>query len=237
MSLSIAKIRELELELIAAIKVNDVPEAARVLESGISPDFEYTGVPILLYAAQRELWPMVEELYMANANMDATNELSGWTFLHQLVAANRIKEVHQYIDFIDRGYAKEFTKEQDAFMLSVDLGHREIFDVLVEKEFEFRAKDKENNNVFHYVAKAGWIDVLNKHGEKNFQLLSATNKSGETPLSLAGLTISDLSFEKQSNESVKANEPNVESVEEASSVEATTEAKPKLGKLKGAKRL
>lgn len=233
--MNLNEIKKMETNLVEAMKVNDVEAVVAELEKGLDPNFEYAGMPIIIYAAQREMWDIVEELYMADANMDAKNEMSGWTLLHQLTACGKLPQIKSYIDFMDKKYQADKILGQTAFIVSVDQNQREIFDYFISKGFEFREKDLELNNVFHYVAKAGWVDVLQEHGYKNLALLEAKNKKGETPLVLAGLSLEDLNLEK--NESNKNKDNNNNDNVEANEVVETVQDKPKLGKLKGAKRL
>lgn len=230
--MNLNEIKKAETNLIEAMKINDVNGVVAELEKGLSPNFEYAGMPVILYAAQREMWDIVEELYMAEADMTAKNEMSGWTLLHQLTACGKIEQIKAYLDFIDKRYAADKIKGQSAFMIAVESNQREVFDYFVSKGFEFREKDFEQNNVFHYVAKAGWVDVLQEHGIKHPSLIEAKNKNGETPLFLAGLSLADLKIENQ--EDIKETIENKDSVQEKVEVQ---ESKPKIGKLKGAKRL
>lgn len=234
--MNLNEIKKMETNLVEAMKINDVEAVVAELEKGLDPNFEYAGMPVIIYAAQREMWDIVEELYMANADMDAKNEMSGWSLLHQLTACGKLPQIKSYIDFMNKKYQAEKINGQTAFIVAVDQNQREIFDYFISKGFEFREKDFELNNVFHYVAKAGWVDILQEHGYANLSLLEAKNKKGETPLFLAGLSLSDLNLEKNTVGATKTNVNETNPVENSQAGDVNQE-KPKLGKLKGAKRL
>lgn len=238
--MNLAEFTRLQSELIEKVRKNDLEGVKACLETGISPDCELAGTPLILYAIQRELYEVADELFCAEANISVAYELSNWTVLHQLSATGRIAEIKNYYDFMDNVKAKDKNKGQDALMIALDNGHKEVFEFLLEKGLELRSQDKDGSNLFHYLAKAGWMDIFEREAPKYISLLQVKNKKGETPLTMTGLTILDFIKDEPEEEvaSVEVKEEankSVESVQVADEVK--DDVKPKLGKLKGAKRL
>lgn len=235
-----SEINGLKAELVDAVRGRNIDDMIKVLEKGMKEgveltDAELAGMPLVLYCAQTERWDMLDELYMANASLNAKYDVANWTLLHQLCATNRIEELKNYLPEISNGYEREKNNGQNAMMICIDKGHKEIFEMLVDIKLDFRQVDNNNNNTFHYLAKVQWLDLLKVYGQNPTynNLLNAKNKEGETPLSLSGLKMVDI-IDNEVSEKTEVERVDGVNKEQEVSNEVT---KPKLSKLKGTKRL
>lgn len=188
---NISTIVDLSTELKNAVKSGDIPKIVELVESGAPTDTEIGGIPILLYAAQRDLWDIVEELFILNADLDIKYDVLDWTLIHQMAMAGKNEQLENYLPFIESKNVKDNARGQNALMIACEAGHKETFKILMDAGVELRGVDLENNNALHYVAKAGWQDILELVAEKHYQLFSLPNKNGDTVLSLTATTMSD----------------------------------------------
>lgn len=227
---------EKSVKLKQAVKDSNIKEIVSLVESGAPTDIEIGGIPILLYAAQRDLWDVVEELFILNADMDIKYEIMNWTLVHQLSLAGKDKQLENYLPFIEDKNVKEDSKGQNALMIAVTANHYSTFKVLLNSGVELRSTDKEGNNVLHYVARAGWVDILSEVAEKHIQLFSLKNKNGETVLSITGMKLGD--FVKEENRPAPKINENIEDAANINTLEDNpveveiSPAKKKLSKIK-----
>lgn len=190
-NLSVSKIVDLSVEFKAAIKNGDIDKIQELAQKGAPTDVEIGGVPALLYAAQRDMWNVVDELFVLEVDLDVKYDVLGWALIHQMASAGKNEELHNYLPYINFKNVKEIGKGQTPLMIAIEAGHKETFKILLEHGGELRATDNEQNNVAHYLAKVGWNDELELISEKQHKLFIQPNKKSETVLSITGLTLGD----------------------------------------------
>lgn len=184
-------VMEKSTELKQAVKEGNIPKIVELVESGAPTDLEIGGVPILIYAAQRDLWDVVEELFVLNADLDIKYEILNWALIHQMAQVGKDVQLSNYLPFIQDKFIKEGSKGQNALMIAIDANRKSTYKILLENGLELRSTDNLGNNGLHYLAKSNWIDEIKEVAESNFQLLTLPNKKGETVLSILNMQLSD----------------------------------------------
>jgi len=153
-------------------------------------DHEINGVPLILYAAQKADWTMVEELYNAGADLDAKILQFNWSLLHECVknAPDRVtKAVYEYCDINSQ------TKDgKTALMVAIKekkIGMAEFF--VDSGRMDFSLVDKKHNNAAHYAAEAGEYDLFIKLIQAGVPI-NKENYEDKNPIDL----IKDVSFKE-----------------------------------------
>lgn len=216
-----------------AVKESNIEDIVTLVKAGAPTDAEIGAVPMLLYAAQREMWDVVEEFFILGADMDIKYNILDWTLIHQLASSGQDEKLENYLPFINNKNQIEKSKGRNALMIAILSDKRSTFDILKEANLEIRCTDKDGNNVLHYLARAEWIDVLKELVEKHYTLFTVPNKKGETVLDIANMKMTDFI------ENVSENVEDVTSFEDVGNIIGqnqeevkVTVAKSKLSKIK-----
>lgn len=153
-------------------------------------DHEINGVPLILYAAQKADWVMVEELYNAGADLDAKILQFNWSLLHECVknAPDRVtKAIYEYCDINAQ------TKDgRTALMVAIQekkIGMAEFF--IDSGRMDFSLVDKKHNNAAHYAAQVEEYDLFIKLVQAGVPL-NKENYDDKNPIDL----IRDVSFKE-----------------------------------------
>jgi ankyrin repeat protein len=205
-------------------------------------DTEINGVPVILYAAQKQDWAMVEELYNIGADLDAQNPPLQWHLIHECIksAPDRVtKAVLEYCNINAQTKAGK-----TALMIAISENKIAMAEHLVDLgRMDLSICDAQYNNAAHYAAKHEQYDLFIKLCQAGAPV-NKTNKEDQTPIDL----ITDVTFKENLPRvlgelaKIEKQKQNVESTETVVEVEAKAEEKkeepikPKVSGLSSIKR-
>lgn len=177
-------------ELSEAVLSSNLEKVKELFASEHPPfvDMEINAVPIILHAAQRKDWKMVEELYNMEADLDARVQYLQWHLIHECVknAPDRItKAVLDYCNI-----NAQTRDGKTALMVAITENKLDMANYLVDLgRMDLSLCDKEQNNAAHYAAKAEQYELFIKLIQ-NKTPVNKENKEGKTPIDL----IEDVTF-------------------------------------------
>ncbi len=171
-------------KFIEAVMKPDLEKVKEMFEAEHQPyiNSEINGVPVILYAAQKGDWAMVEELYCLEADLDANVPHLKWYLLHECIknAPDRVtKSVLQYCNI-----NAQTKSGKTALMVASDENKLPMAEYLVDSgRMDLSITDIEHNNAAHYAAKNSQYDLFIKIAQAGAPL-NKENKKGETPMDL-----------------------------------------------------
>lgn len=179
-------------EFIDAIMKSDLEKVKEMFASDNPPfiDIEINGVPVILYAAQKQDWPMVEELYNMEADLDAKIPYMQWHLIHECVknAPDRVtKAVLEYCNINAQNKGGK-----TALMVAINENKLAMAEYLIDLgRMDLSITDTDHNNAAHYAAKNGMYDLFIKLCQAGAPI-NKENKEDQTPIDL----ITDVTFKE-----------------------------------------
>lgn len=173
-----------------AVLNGDTSAVEAMFEKEIKPyiDVEIVTAPGILIAAQQENWEMVSLLYTLNADLDVQLTTSGWTLLDECIACAPDYVTHTLIEYCDLNLQTD--SGETPLMVAVRKGKIETAQKLLDTQsLDLSLIDENNENVGHYLVRAGLNDLFLKVIEMGLPLLQK-NRQGQTSMDL----ISDMEF-------------------------------------------
>jgi hypothetical protein len=173
-----------------AVLNGDTSAVEAMFEKEIKPyiDVEIVTAPAILIAAQQENWEMVSLLYSLNADLDVKLTTSGWTLLDECIACAPDYVTHTLIEYCDLNLQTD--SGETPLMVAIRKGKLETAQKLLDTEsLDLSLIDENNENIGHYLARAGLNELFLKVIEMGVPLMQK-NKQGQTSMDL----ISDMEF-------------------------------------------
>jgi hypothetical protein len=229
-------------EFIDAIMKSDLEKVKELFAAENQPyiNIEINGVPVIVYAAQKQDWAIVEELYNMEADLDAKIPYLQWHLVHECVknAPDRVtKAVLEYCNI-----NAQTKSGKTPLMVAITENKIAMAEYLIDVgRMDLSIVDVDHNNAAHYAAKSGLYDLFIKLCQAGTPI-NKTNKNDETPIDL----ITDVTFKENLPKvlgelaRIEKQKQNVEN--EAPTTEAKVEdvkeepAKPKVSGLSSIKR-
>ena len=171
-------------EFIDAVMQGNLQKVKDMFEAENQPyiDSEINGVPVILYAAQKKDWAIVEELYAIGADLDAKVPYLQWHLIHECVKTAPDKITNAILEYCNINAQTKVGKT--ALMVASDEGKIAMAEHLVDSgRMDLSITDAEHNNAAHYAAKNSQYDLFIKIAQAGTPL-NKQNKKGETPMDL-----------------------------------------------------
>jgi len=182
----------LNVELSNAVLDLNIDKVKELLSLDNPPyvNFEVSGVPLIMYAAQQKNWELVETLYNFDANLDCKIEYLSWYLIHECVKSAPAKVTKAIFEYCNIN--SQTKNGKTALMIAVEEKKYEIANFFVDsKRMDLSLLDKKANNVAHYAAINGDYDLFIKLIQ-NGAPINQENDQFETPIDL----IRDISFKE-----------------------------------------
>ncbi len=171
-------------ELVEAVLKSNLEKAKELfaLESPPYVNVEINGVPLILHAAQKKDWAMVEELYNMEADLDAKVPYLQWHLIHECVKNAPERVAKAVIDYCN---INAQTKDgKTALMVAIKEEKQEMANHLVDLgRMDLSIVDKEHKNAAHYAAQFGQYELFIKLIQAGAPI-NKEDKEGKTPVDL-----------------------------------------------------
>lgn len=191
---------------------------------------EINGVPVIVYAAQRGNWDVVEVLYNNEADLDAKVPYLEWHLVHECIKSAPERVTKAVIEYCNINCQNKDGKTP--LMIAIENGKNSMAEYLVDLGIcDLSIKDKKFENAAHYAARFGNKDLFTKLVSKGVPM-EQKNKELKVPLEL----IEDITFKENFSNLIKNVETKSVTNEENVSAEITEEVKPKISGLSKIKR-
>ena len=178
--------------LIDAVMASDLEKVKELFELEHPPfvDSEINSVPLILYAAQRKDWKMVEELYNMEADLDAKVPHLQWHLIHECVKSAPDRVTKAVLDYCN---INAQTKDgKTALMVAIKENKIDMANYLVDLgRMDLSLCDKNYSNVAHYAAEEKQYDLFIKLVQAGAPI-NKENRDGKTPVDL----IEDVTFKE-----------------------------------------
>lgn len=218
-------------EAVIAQDVNKIKELFS-LENPPFVDHEINGVPVIMYAAQRANWDIVEVLYNQEANLDAKVPYLEWHLLHECVKNAPDNVTKAVIDYSNLNCQNKDGKTP--LMVAIENNKVSMSNYLVDiGKTDLSIVDKSFQNAAHYAAKNKDYELFTKLVKSGISI-EQENKDGLKPFDL----IEDPTFKENFSRiiSTKEKKSNVENDTFTLGAEEVVVDKPKLSGLSKIKR-
>ncbi len=169
---------------------------AVVNEKKASDDISYSllrhGVPVdknqvsllLPIAAKKGDFNLVCSLLQQGGDVYSVDDEKNNTPLHYAVQFENVEAVtrllEEHVDLLNRGNKEKKT----AISIAAEKGNKELFDLLLSKGADIKAKDKDDMSLLHYAAIGGNMEIFSDLVSKKFDI-NEKDKQERTPLHLA----------------------------------------------------
>lgn len=153
-------------------------------------DHEINGVALIMYAAQKANWDLVEVLYNQEANLDVMVPYLDWYLIHECIknAPDRVTKAVMEYSNINVQTKSGLTP----LMVAIKEGKSEMASHIIDVGLsDLSIVDKNLDNAAHIAAKTNNLELFLKLSEKGCPL-NKENKEGQTPIDC----IEDISFKE-----------------------------------------
>lgn len=180
---------KLDNELTNAILKEDTDKIKSLLEQELKPNLniEISGVPMILFVAQKSNWELVEMFYDEGANLDVELAYLNWFLIHECIKNAPANVTNAIIEYANVNVQTK--KGKTPLMIALEEKKHQYIDTLLEKGSDLSLKDSNWNNIAHYAAQMKNYELFLKFAEAGAPL-NHTNKEGKTPIEC----IEDVSF-------------------------------------------
>lgn len=183
---------EINNDFIEAIMKSDIDKVKEMFAAEHQPfiDIEINGVPVIVHAAQKQDWTMVEELYNMEADLDAKIPYLQWHLIHECVKSAPDRVTKAVLEYCNINAQTKLGKTP--LMVAINENKIVMAEYLIDLgRMDLSIVDVEHNNAAHYAAKSGLYDLFIKLCQAGTPI-NKTNKNGETPIDL----ITDVTFKE-----------------------------------------
>jgi ankyrin repeat protein len=154
-----------------------------------SLEISISGIPLILFVAQKGNWELVELFYDEGANLDVQIDYLNWFLIHECIKNAPTNVANAIIEYANVNVQTK--KGKTPLMIALEEKKFQYIDLLLEKGSGLSLKDSNGNNIAHYAAKMKDYELFLKLAENKVPL-NHTNKDMETPIDC----IEDVSFKE-----------------------------------------
>lgn len=219
-------------DLNEAVIAQDLPKIKALFSSENQPyvDHEINGVALILYAAQKGNWDIVEEFYNMEANLDVCVPYLDWYLVHECIKNAPERVTNAIIEYSNINVQ---TKQGlTPLMVSLKENKLDTANYILEQGLsDLSIVDKNLENAAHYAAKFNQYELFLKLSELGCPL-NKENSEGLTPVDL----IEDITFKENFSKILSSRVSKSKEVENVETIESPEETTPKVTGLSKIKR-
>lgn len=179
-------------DFINAVMKGDIEKVKECFNLEHTPyiDTEINGVPVIMYAAQKKDWLMVEELYNREADLDAKVSYLQWHLIHECIKFAPDRVTKAVLDYCNINAQTKIGKT--GLMVAIEENKIGIADYLIDLgRMDLSLSDKDFNNAAHYASLHSQYDLFIKLVQAGAPI-NKENRDGKNPIDL----ISDPTFKE-----------------------------------------